>query len=114
MKVWYYIALTVCLLQFGLYLLFPFGGLVTILRIIREGLYGEKYITELFENQQVIFVFLKVNRVVAMLYFGSIFLCSMLPLFFRINKTLKYKIGIGCFITSMAIIFVPKILGLIF
>ncbi len=114
MKTTFYIVWFLCVVQLSLYLFFPFGGPIRIALVIKSGLYGEDYINKLFENQKFIDYFLTFDNMIAAIYFGALTLCSILPLLSNMNPSVKYKMGITCFLISMAILWIPKLLGLIF
>lgn len=93
----------------------PFAGPWLIVDTIRDGLLAAgkpEYIAKLSARFGIsIHDFNLLNKVVTILYFISVILGSTTPLFYKMRMKNKFKISLGCFLTSLAILFLGKILS---
>lgn len=117
-KILFYSAYSLCLIQTIFWLFFPFMGPITVINTIKNGLFGSSITTEIlhhnikFGSWSLIFNF--INIIITVLYFISIFICTILPVFYKINTILKYKLGIILFLMSMSMLILGKIFTLLF
>lgn len=112
MKIMFYIALAICLIQSCFWLFFPFMGPVTVMRSIKEGLFGPAD-QELANNahMQLSAVSQFFSSAFTFVYFFAIFTCSLLVLFYKMRADLKYKTGIILATVSIFILFAVKIIN---
>ena len=117
LKTLYYISVGVCLIQLLIYLLSPFGGPMSIINSIKDGLY--EVTVKATSGYQVISLdyppysnnpntknLQLLNRFIACIYFASLVFCCLTPLFYKINIKTKYKTGIICGIISLVVFLV--------
>ncbi|GEM_PF-4472540 len=112
MKIMFYIALAICLIQSCFWLFFPFMGPITVMRFIKAGLFGPAD-QELANHThvQLSAVSQFFSSAFTFVYFFAIFTCSLLVLFYRMRPNLKYKMGIMFAAVSIVILFAVKIIN---
>ncbi|KQC01812.1 hypothetical protein [Pedobacter sp. Hv1] len=113
MKITFYSAVMICLIQSFFWLFFPFGGFVTVMNLIKGGLFGGAVQTEMIgknvEHLSGMPQFF--SSAFTFLYFLSIFACSLLPLGYKLKANTKYKIGVILATLSIIILFAAKIIN---
>jgi len=111
LKFSYYISLAICIIQLLAHLCAPFGGPLTIWDMMTHGLF--EVTTKATAGDRVIFLnhppyslnpatknLQLLNSILAVIYFTSITLCCITPIFYKLSLKTKYKIGIiSCGIT---------------
>lgn len=114
MKILFYTAFGFSLVQLLFFLCVPMGGPHTIMIYVKNGFFGagnSLYTVPMADHLGLsISTFNTLNRVVAISYFGSILLCSLTPLLYKIKPRLKYKIGIALGLITVAIFIVGKLI----
>ncbi len=96
--------------------MFPFGGLSTIADYISVGMWSEKSINNwaLTHNREYLSkLFHLFNVASTILYFGSIYFCSIIPLFYKMKNEEKYSIGIISGLICISIIIIGNIIKLL-
>lgn len=101
LKISYYICFGICLIQLCIYLFAPFAGSMGIINYIKNGLFtvssGYRIIDLNFppySNNPYTENLLLLNRTLAFVYFLSLIVCCLLPVFYKMDLRTKYKIGI--------------------
>ena len=89
----------------------PLGQLTVIVKI-KEGFYKGYYEHGIAKNGSILVIPPLLNIAIALLFFGSIAVCTILPFFRSImSKKLRYTIAIVCCVITVLIIFIPKFFG---
>ena len=90
----------------------PLGQLGVIVKI-NEGFYKGYYEHGIANNGSILVIPPLLNIAIALLFFGSITVCTILPFFRNImSKKLRYTIAIICCAITLLILFVvPKFFG---
>ncbi|WP_316794279.1 hypothetical protein [Pedobacter frigoris] len=97
MKRLYYIAFVVCLLQFLMFVLMPFGGIKTFWEVSKTGIFNNP------PNPTPLFHI--VSRILTYVYLGCMVCGLLTPLVYKIDPKLKYKLGVIFGSISLFILF---------
>lgn len=97
------------------FLIMPFAGPWLIVDTIRDGLLAAdepEYIATLSARFGIsIHAFNILNKIVTVIYFISILLGSLTPVFYKMKMKNKFRISLYCFLISLAILFMGKFLS---
>jgi len=104
LKIFYYISVSISLILLIGHLIIPYGGPIGIMRIIENGLFkvsakdlGLSLNDPPLRQNPNAHKLRIVASAIAASYFFSMFICCLSPLFYKINPTKKYIIGVVAF-----------------
>jgi hypothetical protein len=105
----FYISFSICLLQFIIWFFFPFGGIYTVVSIIKEGLFLYKPSGKTTQNQ------INLQHILSsagtFIYFLSVLSGCIFPLFYKLKNVSKFKITIISALLSILILVSVKIVN---
>ncbi|RAV27405.1 hypothetical protein DN748_18805 [Sinomicrobium soli] len=108
MRYFYYLSVAVSVFILALYLFGPYGGVLGIFSMMKNGFYDHDYIVSSF-GTRLSSVVLYLNQFVAFLFFGATILCIGTVFFFRMIAVRKYRIGVWCLVIVAFIVLFPKL-----
>jgi len=114
MKYIYYFSITISLLIFSIFMIMTYGGgFIIIFFDIRDGFYKEDLFNKYDLSIDYIYIYW-INRLISIIFWGSIFICIGLAFFKKINIKTKGVISLVCLIIILLTLFGPKVIEKVF